>query len=342
MKRTRITSVVFMPCADFMPFCISQDVNDNAPQFESQSYMSVISEAVRTGGKVLSVSATDQDEGMNKMVRFSLADISADRNDSMYFQMDSETGVLSTRLLLDHETQSEYRFFVVATDSGMPALSSSSLTRITLSDLNDNPPTFDQPSYNCLITEQLRRGEFVTKVTASDPDSSDAGQLQYSIVGGNDQQSFIVEKNSGIIRLSDQRTPNLQSSYTLNISVTDQVFTNFARVQISVKSLNNYAPKFSQDMYYAEFSENIGEGMLVTTVSAVDQDIGTFGALSYSITSALSNEIFRMDADTGNYASWYYSVMMCLVFKLYSYQFGPINLPLYILPKMSLMHLCKK
>ncbi|XP_064610099.1 protocadherin Fat 1-like isoform X2 [Liolophura sinensis] len=276
-----------------------EDVNDNAPQFESQSYMSVISEAVRTGSKVLSVSATDQDEGMNKMVRFSLADISTDRNDSTYFQIDSETGVLSTRLLLDQETQAEFRFFVVATDSGMPALSSSSLTRITLSDLNDNPPTFDQPSYNCLITEQLRRGEFVTKVTASDPDSSDAGQLQYSIVGGNDQQAFIVEKNSGIIRLSDQRTPNLQSSYTLNISVTDQVFTNFARVQISVKSLNNYAPKFSQDMYYAEFSENIGEGMLVTTVSAVDQDIGTFGALSYSITSALSDEIFRMDADTG-------------------------------------------
>ncbi len=43
----------------------------------------------------------------------------------------------------------------------------------------------------------MKRGQFVTIVTASDEDSSDAHNLAYSIVGGNEKQAFTIEEYSG-------------------------------------------------------------------------------------------------------------------------------------------------
>ena len=53
----------------------------------------------------------------------------------------------------------------MATDSGIPALNASVSVRVVVTDLNDNPPKFDQPSYDTTITDLATRGQFVTIVT---------------------------------------------------------------------------------------------------------------------------------------------------------------------------------
>lgn len=63
--------------------------------------------------------------------------------------------------------------------------------------MNDNSPKFEQTSYTCWLSEEATRGQFVTIVTASDPDLVDHGRLIYSIVGGNPQQTFSIDTNSG-------------------------------------------------------------------------------------------------------------------------------------------------
>ena len=47
------------------------------------------------------------------------------------------------------------------------------------------------------ISDLVKRGQFVTIVTASDEDSSDAHNLAYSIVGGNEKQAFTIDEYSG-------------------------------------------------------------------------------------------------------------------------------------------------
>ncbi len=47
-----------------------QDVNDEAPQFESQRYIHTISEAASIGTSLLTVSATDQDSGENAHISY--------------------------------------------------------------------------------------------------------------------------------------------------------------------------------------------------------------------------------------------------------------------------------
>ena len=62
-------------------------------------------------------------------------------------------------------------------------------------DVNDNMPVFDRASYHCQLTELPVRGQFVTMVSAHDPDASD--QLLYRIADGNDRQLFYMDKRSG-------------------------------------------------------------------------------------------------------------------------------------------------
>ena len=247
------------------------------------------------------VTATDEDTGINGQVHYSLAPAKKGSRDLDWFTIDSQTGVISTRMFLDREKQSEFEVKVIGTDGGIPSLSSSALVKIELSDINNNAPVFDQPSYHCIITDQVQRGQLVTKVSATDPDISSAGLLRYSIIGGNDKQTFQMHQQKGIISISEQRKPDLHPIYELNISVSDGVFTNFAHVSIKVQNSNNHAPWFQQSVYVAEFPENYDAGMLVMQVSARDEDPGMYGMLTYSIVSQEMEQNFRIDADSGKW-----------------------------------------
>ena len=118
-------------------------------------------------------------------------------DDSSFFHIDSDRGIILTKQKLDHEAKTKLTFEVVATDHGYPVLSSSVNVEVIVMDLNDNAPSFDHPSYDVIISDLVKRGQFVTIVTASDADSSDSHNLAYSIVGGNERQAFTINEYSG-------------------------------------------------------------------------------------------------------------------------------------------------
>ena len=262
-------------------------------------YKAIVSESAPIGASVVTVKATDEETGKNGLVHYTLTPAETGSKDVDWFSIDSQTGLITTRRFLDREKQSEYIILVEASDSGdIPETGTATVT-VHIEDLNNNAPVFDQPSYHCIITDQVQRGQLVTKVSATDPDVSSAHALRYSIISGNDQQCFQMDEDRGVISLSKQRKPDLHTAYELNISVSDGAFTNFARVTIRVQSSNNHAPRFRQSIYIVEFPENYGEGRLVTEVKADDDDVGVFGSLTYSIPSKEMQKYFRIDADTG-------------------------------------------
>lgn len=278
---------------------IFQDVNDQAPVFENLLYKTTVSEAVGIGTSILTVSATDKDSGQNADIIYRLEPMAPGGNDSNYFHIDPTRGVILTKQKLDHELTNKLTFLVTATDHGVPSMSSSVHITVVVLDLNDEAPRFEQPAYDVTITDLVKRGQFVTMVTALDADSTDAGKLVYSIVGGNEKQAFVIDETKGLISLSSLRTPALEHFYMLNASVTDGVFTNFARVRITVKNSNNYIPIFSQQIYDVDVSENSMPEEKVVTVTATDNDQGQYGRIVYSINSEDAMETFRIDPDTG-------------------------------------------
>ncbi|KAM9846402.1 protocadherin Fat 3 [Aulostomus maculatus] len=271
------------------------DVNDNPPLFQNTSYSTVLAENSMIGTSVLQVFAQDQDSEKNSVVSYQiLSDI---YNSTDYFQIDSNSGLVFTARLLDYELIQRYNFIVRGTDSGDPALSSDVSVTVTVTDTNDNPPNFSQAVYEAIVSELAPRGHFVTCVQASDADICDAYRLRYSILSGNERMTFMMDADTGVLRLSNKRRQGMKLSYHLNVSVSDGVFTNTAQVIIRVLGANLYSPVFSQRFYLAEVQENAPAGTMVIQVRATDEDSGLFGQITYSFINDLGKSQFTIDAD---------------------------------------------
>lgn len=129
------------------------DVNDNRPVFTISSYFGNVSEASPVGSYIvdassdkhapLVVQATDADAGPNSLLTYSIADTVAQD----VFEIDSATGAVKTKVVLDREVRAVYEFTVSVHDSGTPSLTAESFVTVTvyIDDTNDSPPAFTQP-----------------------------------------------------------------------------------------------------------------------------------------------------------------------------------------------------
>ncbi|KAL9836566.1 protocadherin gamma-A12-like [Geothlypis trichas] len=82
------------------------DANDNAPVFSQAEYTVRVPEDVPLGSVLVTVTATDADEGLNGQVKYSFHKIS-DRA-SEHFNLDSETGEITVKDDLDFEEISSH------------------------------------------------------------------------------------------------------------------------------------------------------------------------------------------------------------------------------------------
>ncbi|XP_069390112.1 protocadherin Fat 3a isoform X4 [Paralichthys olivaceus] len=272
-----------------------QDVNDNPPIFQKMSYRVVLPETAMIGTPALQVIATDKDSQKNNVVRYQI--FSDAHNSTDYFHIDSSSGLILTARMLDHELLQKYDFIVRATDNGFPPLSSEVFVTVIVNDMNDNPPLFNQLLYEAYVNELAPKGHFVACVQASDADSSDWEKLDYSILSGNERMNFVMDKKTGILTLSSHRKQRMEPAYSLNVSVSDRVFTSTAQVHIKMLGANLYSPVFGQNVYEAELRENAAIGTKVIQVKATDADPGVFGHFTYSFINDVGKDQFSIDAN---------------------------------------------
>ncbi|CAB0016179.1 unnamed protein product, partial [Nesidiocoris tenuis] len=168
----------------------------------------------------------------------------------------------------------------------------------TVLDMNDNPPKLEQSVYTWL-SEEASRGQVVTIVSASDPDAIDHNRLSYSIVGGNQQQTFSMDKDTGIISLTNLHKLVETRAHILNVSVSDGVYTSFTKVTIEMIAANQHSPEFNKHLYESRILENLPPGAIVAKVAATDKDSDYFGTVTYFIQSSLMNEKFTINNMTG-------------------------------------------
>ncbi|XP_076387964.1 FAT atypical cadherin kugelei isoform X3 [Megachile rotundata] len=292
----RATDSVSGVYAEVLVSILVLDVNDCPPEFTQDSYNISVSEAAPFGTSVLKVSSRDNDTGINQQVRYAIQNDTENSTD--LFHIDPEEGVIFLKRSLDHEAHESHHFTVIAIDRGVPSLSSTAHVWVTVIDMNDNPPKFEQPSYTCSLSEHAERGQFVTVVSASDPDYVDE-KLTYTIVGGNEQQTYNIDQSTGIITLINMQNFGEKKLTMLNVSVTDNVYTSFTRVKIEILPANRHNPKFPNPVVEVTVLENQLPGRLVTSVIANDEDFGDYGTVIYTIASDLMKEIFDINRLTG-------------------------------------------
>lgn len=125
---------------------IVTDVNDNAPDIvDPQEDVVSVREEQPPGTDVVRIRAIDRDNGYNSSITYSILK-GRDSDGYGLFSIDPMSGMIKTRVQLDHEERSIYRLAVAATDGGKPPKQTVRLLRVEILDLNDNRPTFTSSS----------------------------------------------------------------------------------------------------------------------------------------------------------------------------------------------------
>lgn len=285
------------------------DVNDNAPEVILTSVSTPVQEDAPPGTVIAVISVMDRDSGENGAVDCQIPG-------NVPFQLHSSFKnyyTLVTSEFLDRESVSEYNISLTARDLGSPPLSTRKTILVQVSDINDNPPRFIQPSYTVYVTENNAPGASICSVTAFDSDSNQNAYLSYSILDGQIQgmpvstyvsinsdngniyalRSFDYEqlRNFQIrVQAQDAGFPPLSSNVTVNVFVLDQ--NDNAPVILSPLPRNG---SVATEMV----PRSVDAGYLVAKITALDADAGQNSRLSYQMLQATDPGLFSVALYTG-------------------------------------------
>ncbi|XP_071526000.1 cadherin-87A [Panulirus ornatus] len=281
------------------------DTNDNPPQFEQEAYTAVVSETANPGTVVTTIVASDRDTGQfgTDGIQYSLFGNGAEK-----FSVDATSGVITVafcdtpghRNCLDFEERPTYFLSFQATDAGGSGHTTVVPVRVTLADSNDNPPKFSRQQYRAVIDEGAPDFDPPLIITAEDPDAT--SRVVYSLVGGDPTGLFIINPDTGRIRVANESgldMSKLKTDYIiLTVEASDGEGSHTANIRVLVRDANNNAPIFSKDPYLAAVQENAAEGSVVEQVSASDADTGANAAITYRIHRGGYDD-FAVDGATG-------------------------------------------
>uniref|UniRef100_A0AAR2JL72 Protocadherin-16 n=1 Tax=Pygocentrus nattereri TaxID=42514 RepID=A0AAR2JL72_PYGNA len=269
------------------------DVNDEAPWFEKSEYEVNVRENQPAGTSVLTVSATDRDQGTNGQVTYGGVTVEG-------FLISPDTGVISLTKVLDREQQDHYTVTVYAKDGGMPPNFAKATVHITVLDENDNAPVFGRLQYSLELPENLEPVElFIIKAT--DQDSGESGRLEYRITAGDPDGDFQLDSSTGALSTSRPLDREKRDSFSLQVVAQDHgspSLSSTATVEITVLDVNDNSPKFSSSSYTIDVSEDAAVGTPVLDVTAKDADDGQNGQILYFL-SHEARGAFTVDPDTG-------------------------------------------
>ncbi|XP_037297103.1 fat-like cadherin-related tumor suppressor homolog isoform X2 [Manduca sexta] len=273
------------------------DVNDNAPRFSADTYSVTLPEDAELGTLVAKVHATDADLGDNRLVRYSLAEEGGGA-----FSLAADSGIITLRAALDRETQAEHRLVVVATDAGRPPRSATATLRLTVADVNDNPPEFEFHQYRATVPEIDAPGTEVLRVRATSRDAGVNADVYYSIIAGDDRDDFALDRATGALSVARPLDYERRKEYLLTVQAIDggsPPLSDRATVNVTITDSNDNAPNFGQASYVARVREDAAVGTRVLQVIADDADSGANGRVTYSVVRGDRSGRFALDADTG-------------------------------------------
>ena len=270
-------------------------VNDFAPVFDMDVYITSVNEDATVGSLLLTLVAMDSDLGTAGDISFNIT--AGDPNE--VFAIGSTSGQLTLNAFLDFEIQTSYNITISAADGGIPRQSSIALVDIQVIDVNDVPPVFTQALYNGSIFENDPPGQTILTVETIDADSAPNAQVTFDILS-NLTDLFEVT-DSGEIRNLLSLDRETASNYSLVIQASNNgsgvLFTTITLVEVTVLDLNDNTPQFSEAEYGRVLQAPIAANTTVVEVQATDLDVGLNGAVQFSIVD-LTNT-FTIDPLTG-------------------------------------------
>lgn len=196
----------------------------------------------------------------------------------------------------------EYFLVVRASDKGVPSLNSTVTVHIIITVANNAPPKFEHKDYVVELFENEKPGKSLTAVIATSRSS-----VYYEIIGGNIDNSFVINPTSGILRTNSMLDFESIKFYNLTIRATNMVGANSTTsVLVHVLDKNDNPPIFYHSEYRGEIIESSKVGSMVLidgikplVVAAHDNDSEINSVLHYKILEKYASAYFTIDPNTG-------------------------------------------
>lgn len=220
-------------------------------------------------------------------------------------EIDADTGIISTAVVLDRESRDKYEFAAATLTGEMIKV------KIEVKDVNDHAPVFPSEEADLEISELSPPGSRFKLEGAKDEDEGEFGTQGYRIRDSEMEDLFHLEYRSGLgdhlsldLILTSKLDREIQDFYSLTIEAFDggiPARTGTLQLKIYILDENDNPPVFNQTEYYTSLPEDAPLMSVVCQVHASDLDLGENGKITYEINRRQSdaNKVFSINETSG-------------------------------------------
>ncbi|XP_005719977.2 protocadherin-10-like [Pundamilia nyererei] len=286
------------------------DVNDNSPVFSKSLYKVQVIENANIGTPLLTLTASDLDDGINGQVVYTFTERGRLNPDDK-FSLNNNTGEITVRGNIDYEENQAFEIRVQARDRGTPPRSAHGKVLVEVIDVNDNAPEISVSSIMSSVKEDAEIGTAVAMVTITDQDGGKNGLTNCKITGSvpfklksnyKNYYSLLVD------RLLDRETV---SRYDIYIVATDEGTPSLSSttvITIHVSDVNDNPPKFPNSPITLYVKENSPIGTTIHKLTTTDLDLNENAKSMYHLISSSSKtmqmaSMVTVNSETGDIVS---------------------------------------
>ncbi|XP_060575760.1 cadherin-23-like, partial [Ruditapes philippinarum] len=283
------------------------DTNNYSPKFNNYTYEFTVTETNMTNIVIGSLSAEDKDKGRNGDITFSILTVNAGDIFTLSNQTNN-TCIVESVKPIDREAKEQFSLVIQATDHGIFPRQSTCIVRIKVLDENDNFPIFrGVSSLNGSITENSVNGTRIKfpQINVYDVDFGINGTDGLVYTFNDTKAPFCIGTNKTtypFVYLCGDIDREGQEVYYLELIARDAYgaygsHTSAIPLVVRILDVNDVFPKFTEDCYTFNVTENQIQYTTVGNVSITDDDSGKF--FLYRIVSGDDGK-FVIDSMNGN------------------------------------------
>ncbi|XP_043982204.1 protocadherin alpha-3-like isoform X26 [Gambusia affinis] len=285
------------------------DNNDNVPMFAQPLYKSSITENSPLGTSVITVIATDKDEGPNGAISYSLG--SEDQDHILdIFEIDERSGLITVKGNIDFEEHPVFEIRVQASDRGSPPMTSQCKVLMEVIDLNDNAPEISVTTLIDTVKEDTKLGTAIALVSVVDKDGGKNGVIHCNVKNKTPFKLETNYKNYYSLVVDSQLDREIHSYYNVTIIASDDgkpIMTSTKDFTVFLSDVNDNYPQFSDSVFNVYLKENAPVGTVLKKVSALDADIDQNAQVSFSVAESNGNmqlsSMVNINSETGDIIS---------------------------------------
>uniref|UniRef100_A0A8C9ZQ06 Protocadherin 11 Y-linked n=1 Tax=Sander lucioperca TaxID=283035 RepID=A0A8C9ZQ06_SANLU len=268
-----------------------EDVNDNAPLFQSTVINISIPENTAINTRYPVPSAFDPDVGINGIQHYELVkSVSEFGLDIIETPEGDKWPQLIVQQNLDREQKDTFVMKIKVEDGGNPPKSSTAILQVTISDVNDNRPVFKDSELEVSVPENAPMGTSVAQLHASDADLGSNAQIHFAFsnqISASTKRHFSIDSSTGLITVKQPLDREVTPVHKLIVLASDGSSTpSRATVIVNVTDVNDNVP--SIDTRYiinlvngtVLLSENAPLNTKIALITVTDKDADLYGKVA--------------------------------------------------------------